>query len=100
MAYDQNNNNNNINNNNNNVLPNNNLRPIQMTRPIAADEPPRIALPTSSPGSIPVYYPATAPAAVPDSGYVSGLSYGNVNVVPSIATSWLPRMPPAPSTLR
>ncbi|XP_071696582.1 uncharacterized protein [Rutidosis leptorrhynchoides] len=91
MAYDQ------------NALPNNSLRPIHIARTIADEShivapvnlPNSNPLPrevaTCSPGTIPVYYPATAPA-VPDtgSGYV-GLSYGNV--VPSVA-NWLPRMPP------
>ncbi|KAI3811246.1 hypothetical protein L1987_20965 [Smallanthus sonchifolius] len=87
MAYDQ------------NALPNR-LRPIHIAR-TPADEsrivnlpnsnplPREVATGTGSPGTIPVYYPSTAPA-VPDSGYV-GLSYGNV--VPAVV-NWLPRVPP------
>ncbi|KAD3067843.1 hypothetical protein R6Q59_018041 [Mikania micrantha] len=88
MAYDQ------------NAVPNN-LRPIHIARTLADETRIRapVTLPnsnslpreaaTGSPGTIPVYYPSTAPA-VPDSGYV-GLSYGNV--VPAVV-NWLPRMPP------
>lgn len=91
MAYDQ------------NALPNNSLRPIHIARTIADES--RIAAPvtlphsnplprevaTGSPGTIPVYYPSTAPPVLDSaSGYV-GLNYGNV--VPSVA-NWLPRMPP------
>lgn len=88
MAYDQ------------NALPNS-LRPIHIARTLPDES--RIVTPvtlpnsnplprevaTGSPGTIPVYYPSTAPAA-PDSGFV-GLNYGNV--VPAVA-NWLPRMPP------
>lgn len=88
MAYDQ------------NALPNS-LRPIHIAR--TAGEESRIGAPvvvpnsnplprevtSGSPGTIPVYYPSSAPA-VPDAGYV-GLNYGNV--VPAVA-NWLPRMPP------
>ncbi|KAI7748700.1 hypothetical protein M8C21_004757 [Ambrosia artemisiifolia] len=82
-----------------NALPNNNLRPIHIAR-TPVDES-RITLPNSnplprevaasgSPGAVPVYYPASAPAVVPDPGY-AGLNYGNV--VPAVV-NWLPRMPP------
>ncbi|KAJ0746550.1 putative protein kinase TKL-Pl-6 family [Helianthus annuus] len=88
MAYDQ------------NALPNS-LRPIHIARtPVDESRITPVTLPNSnplprevaasgSPGTVPVYYPSTAPA-VPDSGYV-GLSYGNV--VPAVV-NWLPRVPP------
>ncbi|KAJ0788669.1 putative protein kinase TKL-Pl-6 family [Helianthus annuus] len=88
MAYDQ------------NALPNS-LRPIHIARtPVDESRVTPVTLPNSnplprevaasgSPGTVPVYYPSTAPA-VPDSGYV-GLSYGNV--VPAVV-NWLPRVPP------
>ncbi|KAJ0918188.1 hypothetical protein HanRHA438_Chr05g0214851 [Helianthus annuus] len=86
MAYDQ------------NALPNS-LRPIHIARtpvdesrisPLPNSNPlPREVAASGSPGTVPVYYPSTAPA-VPDSGYV-GLSYGNV--VPAVV-NWLPRVPP------
>ncbi|KAL7586257.1 uncharacterized protein LOC111908357 [Lactuca sativa] len=88
MAYDQ------------NALPNS-LRPIHIARTVGEES--RIGAPvvlpnsnplprepcTGSPGTIPVYYPSSAPA-VPDAGYVN-LNYGNA--VPAVA-NWLPRMPP------
>ncbi|KAK9055137.1 hypothetical protein SSX86_026219 [Deinandra increscens subsp. villosa] len=91
MAYDQ-----------NAALPTS-LRPIHIARTLADESRivapvtlpnsnplPRGEVATGSPGTIPVYYPSTAPA-VPDSGYV-GLGYGNV--VPAVVNWVPPRMPP------